>query len=281
MGGSAGKSQNESGNSFSTGVFGPQGGALSDLYNEGFNIYSGLPSDYGMINNQSDFATNQANNIANQAGGAYGDLAQGGAYGDTDELRSKLLGMMEGESQTGQMYNSIVGGEGNTYADPLIERLQNDASINAESLRNANALDAAAMGQGGSSRHAMENAMTNQLVNQDLLNKEAEIRHGAYDRDLDLKMGIANMADANKQAEQDRLLSMLEGSNAAKSTAIDQGGLAQQLGLGGFGGILQGQNSKWNNLNNLANIIGPAIITGSGSGSSSGKGLGTSGSLWG
>ncbi|QVJ07748.1 hypothetical protein S1R3Y_000040 [Vibrio phage vB_ValP_VA-RY-3] len=281
MGGSVGKSNSDSSNQFSQNVFGPQGNALSNLYDLALNQYSKLDPNQSGIQNQADFATNQANQIASQAGGAYGDLTQGGAYGDTDEIRSKLLGMMEGPSQTGQMYESIVGGQGNEYADPLIERLRQDAALNADTLRNTNALDAAAMGQSGSSRHAMENAMTNQAVNRDLLNKEAEIRHGAYDRDLDLKMGIANMADANKQAEQDRLLSMLEGSNATKATAVDQGGLMQQLGLGGFGGILQGQNTGWNNLNNLANIIGPAIITGSGKGGSSSKGFGTSGSLWG
>lgn len=276
MGGSAGKSKGSSGNSFSTNVWGPQGDALQNLYQMAFGNYNKGNDMMGQI-------TDQAGNISNAVNGIIGSnekLQTGGAYGDTSEIRQKLLDSMGGRSNMGTMYESIVGGNGNTYVDPLINRLRSDSAQNVATLQGGNAMDAAAMGQSGSSRQAMQDAMFSNQANKDLLNKEAELRHGAYDTDLGLKMGIAQQADSNRGAEQDRLLAMLQGgqSSMEKGSGTD---LLSTLLNSGMNPWLQAQQAGWNPMNNLSNIIGNAIMTGSGSGSSKSKGFGTSGGVFG
>jgi len=276
MGGSAGKSKGSSGNSFSTNVWGPQGDALQNLYQLAFD-------QYGKGNDYMSQITGQASNIGNAVNGildANKGLQSGGAYGDTAEIRQKLLGSMGGRSNVGSMYESIVGGSGNTYVDPLIERLRADSAQNVSTLQGSNAMDAAAMGQSGSSRQAMQDAMFSNQANKDLLNKEAELRHGAYDTDLGLKMGIAQQADSNRGAEQDRMLAMLQGgqSSMEKGTGSD---LLSTLLNSGMNPWLQAQQAGWNPMNNLSNTIGNAIMTGSGSGSSKSKGFGASGGIFG
>ena len=277
MGGSAGKSKGSSNNSFSTNVWGPQGDALQNLYQLAFD-------QYGKGNDYMSQITGQASNIDNAVNGildANKGLQSGGAYGDTAEIRQMLLDSMGGRSNTGIMYESIVGGPGNTYVDPLIESMRVDSAQNVATLQGGNAMDAAAMGQSGSSRQAMQDAMFASQANQDLLNKEAELRYDTYDKDLAMKMGIAQQADRNHQAEQDRLLSMIQGSQDSMNNATNMGSLLQSLATGGMDIWLKAQHASWNPLNNLAYIIGNPIILGKSSGSSKSKGFGTSGSIWG
>ena len=276
MGGSAGKSKGSSNNSFSTNVWGPQGDALQNLYQLAFD-------QYGKGNDYMSQITGQADNISNAANGildANKVLQSGGAYGDTAEVRQMLLDSMGGRSNTGIMYESIVGGSGNTYVDPLIESLRADSAQNVATLQGGNAMDAAAMGQSGSSRQAMQDAMFASQANQDLLNKEAELRYDTYDKDLAMKMGIAQQADYNHQAEQDRLLAMLQGGQSSMEKGTSPVLLTTLLNYG-MNPWLQAQQAGWNPINNLSNIIGNAIITGSGSGSSKSKGGGIGGSLFG
>lgn len=276
MGGSAGKSKGSSNNSFSTNVWGPQGDALQNLYQLAFD-------QYGKGNDYMSQITGQASNIDNAVNGilyANKGLQSGGAYGDTAEIRQMLLDSMGGRSNTGIMYESIVGGPGNTYVDPLIESMRVDSAQNVATLQGGNAMDAAAMGQSGSSRQAMQDAMFASQANQDLLNKEAELRYGAYDKDLAMKMGIAQQADYNHQAEQDRLLAMLQGGQSSMEKGTSPVLLTTLLNYG-MNPWLQAQQAVWNPMNNLSNIIGNAIITGSGSGSSKSKGGGISGGLFG
>ena len=276
MGGSAGKSKGSSNNSFSTNVWGPQGDALQNLYQLAFD-------QYGKGNDYMSQITGQADNISNAANGildANKVLQSGGAYGDTAEVRQMLLDSMGGRSNMGTMYESIVGGSGNTYVDPLIESLRADSAQNVATLQGGNAMDAAAMGQSGSSRQAMQDAMFASQANQDLLNKEAELRYDTYDKDLAMKMGIAQQADMNHQADQDILMSMLQCGQGSMEKGTSPVLLTTLLNYG-MNPWLQAQQAVWNPMNNLSNIIGNAIITGSGSGSSKSKGGGIGGSLFG
>ena len=276
MGGSAGKSKGSSNNSFSTNVWGPQGDALQNLYQLAFD-------QYGKGNDYMSQITGQADNISNAANGildANKVLQSGGAYGDTAEIRQMLLDSMGGRSNTGIMYESIVGGPGNTYVDPLIESMRVDSAQNVATLQGGNAMDAAAMGQSGSSRQAMQDAMFASQANQDLLNKQAELRYDTYDKDLAMKMGIAQQADYNHQAEQDRLLAMLQGGQSSMEKGTSPVLLTTLLNYG-MNPWLQAQQAVWNPMNNLSNIIGNAIMTSSGSGSSKSKGGGISGGLFG
>ena len=280
MGGSIGKSKSKAGNQFSNNVWGTQGDALGSLYQTILGQL-GQGSYQPQIGSAADNVQNQVNDIVNSQTSATRDLSSGGVYGDTSDVRQKLLGSMGGRSNMGSMYESIVGGSGNTYVDPLIDQMRKSSAQNVQTLQGGNALDAAAMGQSGSSRQAMQDAMFANQANKDLLSQEAQLRTDAYDKDLAMKMGIAQQADTNRGAEQDRLLSMLQGAQSSKENVSNNTNLLQTLLSSGLSPWLQAQQGQWNPINNAANAIGSPTIIGSGSGNSKSKGFGTSGGLWG
>ena len=280
MGGSIGKSKSSSGNQFSNNVWGTQGDALGSLYQTTLGQL-GQDSYQPQIGSAAYNVQNQANDIVNSQISAISDLSSGGVYGDTADVRQKLLDSMGGRSNMGTMYESIVGGSGNTYVDPLIEQMRKSSAQNVQTLQGSNALDAAAMGQSGSSRQAMQDAMFANQANKDLLSQEALMRTDAYDKDLAMKMSIAQQADTNRGAEQDRLLSMLQGAHSSKENVSSNTALLQTLLSSGLSPWLQAQQGQWNPINNAANAIGAPTIIGSGSGNSKSKGFGTSGGLWG
>ena len=280
MGGSIGKSKSKAGNQFSNNVWGTQGDALGSLYQTILGQL-GQGSYQPQIGSAADNVQNQANDIVNSQTSAIRDLSSGGVYGDTADVRQKLLDSMGGRSNMGSMYESIVGGSGNTYVDPLIDQMRKSSAQNVQTLQGGNALDAAAMGQSGSSRQAMQDAMFANQANKDLLSQEALMRTDAYDKDLAMKMSIAQQADTNRGAEQDRLLSMLQGAQSSKENVSNNTDLLQTLLSSGLSPWLQAQQGQWNPINNAANAIGAPTIIGSGSGNSKSKGFGTSGGLWG
>ena len=280
MGGSIGKSKSKSGNQFSNNVWGTQGDALGSLYQTTLGQL-GQGSYQPQIGSAADNVQNQANDIVNSQTSAIRDLSSGGVYGDTADVRQKLLDSMGGRSNMGSMYESIVGGSGNTYVDPMIDQMRKSSAQNVQTLQGGNALDAAAMGQSGSSRQAMQDAMFANQANKDLLSQEALMRTDAYDKDLAMKMSIAQQADVNRGAEQDRLLSMLQGAQSSKENVSSNNDLLQTLLSSGMSPWLQAQQGQWNPINNAANAIGAPTIIGSGSGNSKSKGFGTSGGLWG
>ena len=280
MGGSIGKSKSKAGNQFSNNVWGTQGDALGSLYQTILGQL-GQGSYQPQIGSAAENVQNQVNDIVNSQTSAINDLSSGGVYGDTADVRQKLLDSMGGRSNMGSMYESIVGGSGNTYVDPLIDQMRKSSAQNVQTLQGGNALDAAAMGQSGSSRQAMQDAMFANQANKDLLSQEALMRTDAYDKDLAMKMSIAQQADTNRGAEQDRLLSMLQGAQSSKENVSNNTNLLQTLLSSGLSPWLQAQQGQWNPINNAANAIGSPTIIGSGAGNSKSKGFGTSGGLWG
>lgn len=279
MGGSLGKSKSSSGNAFNQSVFKPQSQALQNLWGQAMGQ---LQQNFmPQITGAASTAEQRMGDVYSGAKDINQQLAQGGAFGGDQDVQGRLLDMMGKPSQTGRMYESIVGGRGNEYIDPVIENLRSDAAQNVQTLQGGNALDAAMAGQSGSSRQAMENAMITNQANRDLLGQESQLRAGAYDKDLGMKMDIAKMADTNRQSEQDRLFNMLSGRQRSMESAQGGNQLMQSLAMGGMAPWMQTQQAGWNPYNNMANIIGSPTVLGSGSGSSKSKGIGSSGSLWG
>lgn len=280
MGGSAGKSKSSNSSSYSQSIPQEQLNALNSLWQSGLGQLGG--NNYlSEIFNSASGASDSLNSILGNMTGITDQLSSGGAYGDSNDIRDKLYSIMGQQSQTGQMYNSIVGGEGNSYVDPLINSLRSDSAQNLQGLRNQNAMDATSMGQSGSSRQAMEDAMLGAQANRDLTTQENALRQQSYDKDLSLKLGIAQQADTNRQSEQDRLYNMLSGNQSSLESAGNMGSLLSQIASGSMSPWLQMQQSAWNPLQNLASIIGNPTVLGSGSGSGSSKGFGTSGGLFG
>lgn len=280
MGGSIGGSKSGSSSSYSQNVMSQQIPYLQQLW--GMSTGNVGQNDYiNQIGNSAQNSQDLLNSLYQSQSGLQNQLASGGAYGDSQQYIDMLLNSMGQRSNMGTMYESIVGGSGNTYVDPLIQQMQQDSAQNLATLQNANSLDATMAGQSGSSRQAMQNAMLGAQANKDLMTQEAQLRQSNYDNDLAMKMGIAQQADYNHQAEQDRLLRMIQGSQDSMNNSINMGSLLQSIATGGMDTWLKAQQASWNPLNNLANIIGNPIILGKSSGSSKSKGFGTSGSIWG
>ena len=280
MGGSVGKSKSSGSSKVNQSVMSQQIPFLEQLWGMGANNIGA--NDYiAQIGGAAQNSQDLMNNLYNSQSALQQQLANGGAYGNSQQYIDKLMGSMGQRSNVGSMYESIVGGPGNTYVDPLIDSLRSDSAQNLQTLRNQNALDATAMGQSGSSRQAMEDAMLGAQANRDLTGQEVALRQSTYDKDLAMKMGIAQQADSNRQMEQDRLLSMIQGSQDSINNAGNYGTLLSSLTSGMVSPWLQAQQGSWNPLNNLAAIIGNPTILGSGSSNSKSKGFGTSGSIWG
>lgn len=280
MGGSIGGSNSGSSSSSSQNVMSQQIPYLQQLW--GMATDNVGQNDYiNQIGNSAQNSQDLLNSLFVSQSGLQNQLASGGAYGNSQQYIDELLNSMGKRSNVGTMYESIVGGSGNTYVDPLIQQMQLDSAQNLATLQNANAMDATMAGQSGSSRQAMQNAMLGAQANKDLMTQEAQLRQSNYDNDLAMKMSIAQQADYNHQAEQDRLLKMIQGSQDSINTATNMGSLLQSIASGGVDNWLKAQQGSWNPLNNLANIIGNPTILGQSSGSSNSKGFGTSGSIWG
>lgn len=280
MGGSLGGSKSRGSSSSSQNVMSQQIPFLQQLWesaigNLGKNDYQSQIGDYAQKSND------MLNGLFGSQSNLQNQLSSGGAYGDSQQYINQLLDSMGKRSNVGSMYESIVGGSGNSYVDPLIQQMQKDSAQNLSTLQNANSMDATMAGQSGSSRQAMQNAMMGSQANKDLMTQEAQLRQSNYDNDLAMKMGIAKQADSNNQSEQDRLLSMIQGSQDSMNNATSMGNLLQNLATGGMDSWLQSQQASWNPLNNIASILGNPTILSNGSSKSSSKGLGGSGSIWG
>ena len=199
-------------------------------------------------------------------------MLEGGSFGNTQDIRNRLMGMMGGRSNMGSMYESIVGGAGNTYIDPMVAAMRKSGNEALDSKINSNAMTANAMGQGGSSRHAMENAMTNRLAMDDMNRLEADMRGGAYDKDLAMKMSIAQQADSNRQSEQDRLLSMLTGADKNVGYGMSYQPTMQNLGMGMMAPYMQAFMMPWMAASAYSGAMGdPTVLSkGKSSGASGG-----------
>jgi len=280
-GGSSSKSESNSQANTSQDVWGPQGQALSGMYQNANDLWGQTQGMQDQLGNQANQATGNMQDVFDSQMGGMNDQLQGGAYGDTDAIRSQLLDSMGQRSNTGQMYENIVGGPGNSYIDPMVEAMRNSGMQQMKTMRSGTGLKAAALGQGGSSRHAMQNSMNDSQIAQDMNRQEFDMRSGAYDTDLNWKMDIARMADGNRQQEQDRMMGMLSGANSSQQYGMGQGQSMQNLGMGMMAPNMQVQNQGWGNMDNYANAIGgPTVLQqGEQSGSSKSSAGGSGGGM--
>lgn len=281
MGGSAnaGKSKSEAGSSED--VWGPQGNALQNLYSQAESLFGG--QDMGHMNNMATNLDPYNQSIMDSAKGGMDNMMGGGSMGDTSEIRNQLMDSYRqtmGGSNQGKMYESIVGGAGNSYIDPMVDAMKSGAMENMDMMRSGNAMDATMAGQGGSSRHAMENAMSGRAINQDMMNKESMMRGGAYDKDMDMKMNIARAADSGIQNSQRGLMDMLNSSDRNVNAGMNYGSQAQNLGMGMMAPHMQNYMTPWNAMGAYTNSLGRPTVLGESSQEGSSYGMGGSASLW-
>lgn len=276
---SFGGGKQDSSSEFSQDVWGPQGDALKDLWAQS----GGLLGDQ-RFNNQlygrGEMLNDYNDQLMGGMQGGMGNLLGGGSMGNTDELRNQLMSGMARNSSSpsnmSSMYQSIVGGAGNTYIDPMVDAMKRSGMENLDRMQAGTGLDAAAAGQGGSSRHAMQNAMQSKAMNQDMLDREQNLRGMGYDKDLAMKMDIARMADTNQQANFDRQFDMLKQADSNVGAGMGYGQSSQNVGMGSMNPWMAAQQAQWNPYMWQGNLIGDPTVLGSGSGDSSGWNFGMS-----
>ena len=262
-----------------------QQGALQDLYRRGSQFMNQYNQDN--LNKQYDSSNQFNQNLANSAMPEWQKQMQGGAFQGMDQkvgnnLASSLQSSLNNPSNTGRMYSDIVGGEGNSYIDPLIARMRADSNTNLN--RSLPGLDEQAIsaGQMGSSRQGIAEGLARGEANRQLMTQEAQARAGAYDTDMNWKMKIAQAADQGIGQAQDRSMQLLNSQQGVSQQALSGG--QQMMGYGAANvGNEQGRNqSPWDALGQYAGIIGgPIKLTngtsfGNSSGSSSQKGQSSS-----
>jgi hypothetical protein len=269
------KSKSKSGSEFNQNIWSPQGDALQDMYSSA----SGLFANNNKYANQFEDMANQLSpymqNIMGTADKGFQNQMGGGSIQGTDNIQKQLMDSIrqttEGGSQTGKMYNSIVGGEGNSYIDPMIDAMRTGSQENLDRNIGQGELSATSAGQGGSSRHAMSDAMLTRGALQDMNQNEANMRGSAYDTDLNMKLDIANQADKGIQSSQQRLMDMLSQSDSNQKDAMGFGGVMQNLGIGSMAPMMQASQQPWDAFNQYAGALGGPTVLSSGNSNASSK----------
>lgn len=267
-GASAGKgeSSSNSGSKFNQNVWGPQSDALSQLYANAGNLFSGLNSSVlANIPGMADYA----NNVASQAMPGWQSLMQGGVYQNMD-LANNLMGSlnrsMDTPSATQEINNMIMGGAGNNYADAMKQTLIRDATDAQNNMLANMDARAAASGMSGGSRHGTAIARGMGDINKNLQSNMANIGYSTFDKDLDRKLQIAGMADANTLSRQQMMQQMLGEQQNTQTGALANSNAMQNLGMGSFASYML----PWQMMGAYANTIGgPTVLSNGGSSSSS------------
>jgi hypothetical protein len=144
-----------------------------------------------------------------------------------------------------RIYESIMGGSGNSYADALKNQMQTDALRTAGTSLNALDARAARAGMSGSSRQGIAQAGALQGINQNLQSNLTNLGYSTFDKDLAQKLDIARQADqANVQrylGNQQYNLGLLGAGNTAAQNAQNY-----NLGMGGLGNTQNQQNLNYN-----------------------------------
>lgn len=266
-------------------VWAPQEAASGQMFrdantlwgNQGGSGFFGLGSD-------ADWAEDYNRSIADSARGGQANLLGGGSYGDNSAILNRLFGSMDDQNtrgtNTGRMYESIVGGPGNTYIEPMVQAMRTASQENLDRNLGMGSLDAVGAGQSGSSRHAMADAMLRRGALQDLNMNEANLRGAAYDTDLNMRLDIARLADQNVNAQQDRLLGMLQGRDENIRSGVGFGSDMQNLGLGTMDPNQRRNLMPWQMMQLYSDSIGSPTVLNSSRSRGSGFGMG-GGAQWG
>lgn len=275
MSGSAGGSKAKSSNSynFNQSIPGWQANALSELYGNARNLFNTSNSQMQPL--MGDISGTN-NDIYKNTVPALNSALQGGQFSDPafkTQLLSSLDNSLKNPSATQQIYGSVMGGEGNNYADAMKASVTGDANRAMDNML-AN-LDARATGSGmsGSSRHGIAQARGMYDINSNLQKNLADIGYNTFDKDLTNKLNIAQQADSNTLGRQQMLQQMLGSAQDTSNNAIGSlGSATQNLGMGTFAPFM----APWDALNNYAAAIGSPTVLSNGTGSGKGSSAGTS-----
>ena len=255
---------------------------LQDLWRSAGNLWGQSGGPIGGVQDLARWATPYQQGIATGAMPAWQQQLRGGATAPTaaavnPALQRSLEESMAGPSSMGQMYESIVGGPGNTYIDPMVEAMRGDVTRNLERGTIPRITQGAvAAGQSGSSRQGIAEGLARSEAQRDMMDQATRMRGDAYDKDLQMKMAIARQADLGRGQAQQRAIDLMQSQNQAQSDAIGAGAGLQNLGMGTMGPGIQAGMFPWQMMGEYVNAIGRPTVVGGGSqsGSSNAKGKG-------
>ncbi len=278
MGGSAGKSKNQSQNTggvnYGQDIWGGQQGALGDLYKNAGGLWDMTKGAAGeKIARGSGFESG----VMNDQRGAMNDAISGGVYQDMgigNQLMDSLNQSQNSPSNMQDINSMIMGGQGNNYADAMKSSYISDAD-RAQKLMLGN-LDAraSASGMSGGARQGVAQAQGMNDINRNLQQNLASTGYQAFDKDLDRKLNIAQQADQNNFGRQQLMSNMLGSQQQTQNAGM---GYGQNL----YNQSAGSQMMPWQQAGMYSNIIGRPTVLGSGSGygsgNSSAKGMSLSG----
>ena len=278
MGGSGGHSKSDSSSDFATYIDGRQAPYLQQMWDRGLNLFDNM--NYGPMQNQfSQVGDRMAGDMSmvypglqNQLGGGFSNPA----------LERSLASSMADPSQMGRMYESILGGPGNTYADPLKQNLMQNTWDNLErgGIKQSDT-SFANLGRAGSDRNAVENALLKRDAIQDANQAMTAIDYDTFDKDLNWKMNIARQADLGRGQAQDRAMDLLGMQNQSQMGGLNYMPGLQGLQMGTMSPYMSAYNMPMDMMSMLGGWIGAPVMAGHGSGNASSFGMQGGGGLYG
>jgi len=263
IGASKSDSSSESGSEFNQNVWGPQGNALQKLYGSMGGLFDW--SNSGM-REMAPGTTNYMNDIAQQSMPAFGEQLSGGVYsnmGLQDSLMQSLSNSENNPSQTSMMYNKIMGGEGNNYADAMRDQFTQDATRTGENMLKGLDSRAAGYGMKGSSPYGQAIGKGYERINDNLQSNLAKVGYDTFDKNLQNNMNIAQLADQGTAGRQNLMSDMLSRQNTAQQSGLNFGSQMQNLGMGGYAPYMM----PWDAAGQYANTVGAPTVLGSGTSS--------------
>lgn len=163
-------------------------------------------------------------------------------------LPSRLMDPWLGVGETGntkKVYQNIMGGEGNTYADAMKKSVMEDAKGLGDQALSQLDQRAAAAGMGGSTRHGIAQANALSDINANAQKDLTRIGYDTFDRDLNNKLSIAQQADTNAN---NRYMANLDYNKNLIGAGQAQAANNQNynLGMGGLANTANNQNLNYN-----------------------------------
>lgn len=262
---------------FSENVWGTQGSALSNLYDQAQNLFSSMsPRMTGAIPGVSDYI----NRVSEASMPSWQNQLSGGAYSDMglqNSLMNSLNDSLNNPTATQEINSMIMGGSGNNYADAMRNQYVSDANRATENMLSNLDARAAASGMSGGSRHGVATARGMDDINRNLQRNLADVGYSTFDKDLDRKLAIAQKADEGTLSRQRMLQDMLGNKQDAMTGGLGFGQDMQALAQGAFSPFM----APWQMAGAYANLLGDPTVLGSGSSTSRSKSKGSATSGYG
>lgn len=242
-----------------------QSDALTKMYNAAQGQYNTTGQ---AIQKQTPAAQSYIDQTNAAAMPEWKNQLSGGVYQGMDNatnLTNSLQQSLSSPTNTQNIYEQMMGGNGNNYADAMKASYLGDANRATDNMLANLDSRAAASGMSGGSRHGVATSQGMYDINSQLQKNLADTGYNTFDKDLNNKLNIAQQADSGTLARQQMMAGMLGQQQGVQTGALNAGGQMQNLGMGSFAPTMM----PWQNMSNYANSIRDPSILSSGNSSSS------------